>query len=279
MTTILVGECDKLNLFEAWDADAALETEFEYIVAKALMCIYPSYQCITFGGTFKLEDNIHRPDLALIAKDLSHWFVIEVELVSHSLDGHVLPQVRTFRYGEPQPDCISVLAKALSLDRAQIKTFLLTVPRCVAVIANRRHRDWEIALRSLEVQLLTVSAFNSPAGIQAVEVDGKLIAQQEHLGFGEYVATDRAVRFHSAVRLPDGEIMVDDFKGIGSTWTVRRDGVAAWLTKKRGTPDIVNGSWVQIMQAFGGRFSIRRSPGSSIQPTGSAFQVGFSLDP
>jgi hypothetical protein len=40
MTTILVGECEKSNLFQIWDADAALETEFEFIVAKALICIY-----------------------------------------------------------------------------------------------------------------------------------------------------------------------------------------------------------------------------------------------
>jgi hypothetical protein len=128
MTAILVGDCVKNNLFEIWDADAARETEFELIVAKALMCIYPAYHCFPFGGTFKLEDNISRPDIALVAKDMSHWFVIEVELISHSLDGHVLPQIRTFRYGEPQPDCISVLSRELSMDPSQIQTFLVTVP-------------------------------------------------------------------------------------------------------------------------------------------------------
>jgi hypothetical protein len=196
-----------------------------------------------------------------VAKDLSHWFVIEVELVSHSLEGHVLPQVRTFRYGEPQSDCVSVLSKALSMDPSQMQTFLLTVPRSVAVIANKRHRDWEIALRSLQVQLLTVSAFNSPAGMQAVEVDGKLIAQQEHLGFGQYFATDRALRFHRAIQLPAGEIMVDSFDGSGSTWTVTRDGTSAWVIKNQGTPDIANGVYIQMIRVFGGRFSIRRSPG------------------
>lgn len=147
MTTILVGDCKTPNLFELWDPDAALETEFELVVAKALMCIYPGYHCFPFGGTFRLEDNVSRPDIALVAKDLSHWFVIEVELVSHSLEGHVLPQIRTFRFGEPQRDCISVLTTALSMDSSQIQTFLMTVPRTVAVIANKRHRDWEISLR------------------------------------------------------------------------------------------------------------------------------------
>jgi hypothetical protein len=154
-----------------------------------------------------------------------------------------------------------VLSRELSMDRSQIKTFLLTVPRAVVVIANKRHRDWEIALRSLEVQLLTVSAFNSPAGIQAVEIDGRLIAQQEHLGFGIFVATDRSLRFHQGVQLPVGEIMVDDFSGAGSIWTVTRDASFAWVTKNRGTPDLVNGSYVQMIRAIDGRFSIKRSPG------------------
>jgi hypothetical protein len=261
MTTILVGDCASNNLFEIWDADGAREVEFELIVAKAMICIYPGYHCFPFGGTFKLEDNVSRPDIALVAKDLSHWFVVEVELISHSLDGHVLPQVRTFRYGEPQRDCISVLSRELSMDRRQIETFLLTVPRSVVVIANKRHRDWELALRALEVQLLTVTAFNSPAGLQAVEVDGRLIAQQEHLGFGLYVATDRSIRLHTGVHLPDGEIMVDEFTGAGSIWTVTRDMSFAWVTKNQGTPDLVNGAYVQIIRVFGGRFSIKRSPG------------------
>lgn len=260
MTTILIGECSPSNLFDLWDPDAALETEFELIVAKALMCIYPGYHCFPFGGTFKLEDNVSRPDIALVAKDLSHWFVIEVELVSHSLHGHVLPQIRTFRYGEPQSDCISVLAKALSMNRSQIQTLLLTVPRTVAVIVNKRHRDWEISLQSLQVQMLTVLAFNSPTGVQAVEVDGRLIAQQEHIAFGRYFATDRALRFHHGVQIPNGEIMIDSFDGSGGAWTVTRDSAWAWATKNQGTPDIVDGAFVQIIRAFGGRFSMRRSP-------------------
>jgi len=263
MSTILVGECSSPNLFEVWDAEAALETEFELIVARALMCIYPGYHCFPFGGTFKFEDHVSRPDIALVARDLSHWFVIEVELVCHSLHGHVLPQVRTFRFGKAQADCISVLANALSMDRAQMETFLLTVPRTVAVIASRRHRDWELSLSTLQVQLLTVAAFNSPNGVQALEIDGKLIAQQEHIGFGQYSATDRALRFHHGVLLPNGEIMVDDFDGAGSVWNVVRDGVSAWVAKKSGTSDIPKGIYVQMIRQFGGRFFMRRSPGSA----------------
>jgi hypothetical protein len=111
------------------------------------------------------------------------------------------------------------------------------------------------------VQLLTVSAFSSPTGVQAVEVDGQLIAQQEHLGFGLYIATDGSLRFHHQVQLPNGEIMVDDFSGAGGIWTVTRDTSFAWVRKNQGTPDLVNGCYVQMIRAFGGRFAIKRSPG------------------
>jgi hypothetical protein len=96
-----------------------------------------------------------------------------------------------------------------------------------------------------------------------VEIDGRLVAQQEHLGFGIYIATDRSLRFHEGVQLPDGEIMVDDYFGAGSVWTVTRDKSFIWVTKNQGTPDLPNGSYVQILRVFGGRFSLKRSPGSS----------------
>jgi hypothetical protein len=105
--------------------------------------------------------------------------------------------------------------------------------------------------------MLTVSAFNSSTGIQAVEIDGRLVAPKENLGFGQYFATDRSLRFHRSVPLPDGEIMIDDFSGAGSIWTVVRDNNFAWVTKNNGTPDIANGCLIQMIRSFGGRLSLR----------------------
>jgi hypothetical protein len=55
------------------------------------------------------------------------------------------------------------------------------------------------------------------------------------------------------VQLPDGEIMVDDFSGAGSIWTVTRDSSFAWVTKNQGTPDLIHGSLVQMIRIFSGR--------------------------
>ncbi|MBN9533293.1 MAG: hypothetical protein J0H10_08045 [Alphaproteobacteria bacterium] len=259
MSTLLVGECSEAHLYKLWDADGASEAEFEAIVARALGCVYQNYHCIVFGGSFRLENSISRPDLALIANDFSHWFVIEVELVSHSLDRHVVPQVRTFRYGDPLPDCISILVREMKLDAAQVETFLKVVPRGVAVIANRRHLKWEVALKALEVQLLTVAAYRSPSGVEALEIDGQLEVFQEHLGYGQFFATDRTLRFPRSVKLPDGQMVINDQNGSSSLWTVARDSNYAWVTKNAGVPDLTNNSLVQLVRAVGGQFSIRPS--------------------
>jgi hypothetical protein len=122
MRTMLLGECAEGNIFRLWDPDASLETEFEMVAVRALSCIYPNYHCFVFTGSFRYDDRVYRPDLALVAKDSSHWFVIEVELTSHSFENHVLPQVRAFQYGEFQPDCATILARELGIDERRAAT-------------------------------------------------------------------------------------------------------------------------------------------------------------
>jgi hypothetical protein len=138
MRTVHSGNCDQRNIFRIIDPDEASEAAFEATVARGLSCIYGNYQCIIFSGSFRYDDRVCKPDLALTARDFSHWFVIEVELITRSLEQHVLPQVRAFRYGELQQDCTRILARELGISRGRAATLTEHIPRAVAVIANRR---------------------------------------------------------------------------------------------------------------------------------------------
>lgn len=159
MRRIVVGDCQQDQLLRLLDPDAPSEAEFEAKVAKTLACLFPEYRCIVFSGGFRLDTQIFRPDLALVAKNYSHWFVVEVELVSHSFDRHVLPQVRAFQYGTPLSDGAAQLAKELGIGRSHAATLIDHVPRNVVVVANQRLTNWETSLRSHTIQLLTVSAY------------------------------------------------------------------------------------------------------------------------
>ncbi|HZR86485.1 MAG TPA: hypothetical protein VFB02_06760 [Bradyrhizobium sp.] len=258
MRRIVVGNCVKERLLRLVDPDAPTEAEFEQQVVRALSCFFPNHQCIVFTGGFRLDGEVLRPDLALFPADYSHWFVVEVELTSHSFERHVLPQVRAFRYGEPLDDCASQIAKALNISVPQATTLVRHVPRNVAVVMNKREPTWEIALRSHSIQLLIVSAFSSEAGLDAVELDGDLEVFQESLGFGLYSATDRSLRFPTSVRLPTGRIQIHDPLGSTSLWTVARDGVYAWITKDVGLPSIPHDSHIQLLRTVDGRITLKR---------------------
>lgn len=258
MKIIGAGDGDGAELFYLVDPDAQSETEFEARVVMATCRFFRRYECVVFGGGFQYEGRVNRPDLALVAHDRSHWFVIEVELVSHSLWGHVLPQVRAFQYGRPMPDCAGILARELGMPHGEARTLVELVPRSTAVIANRREPGWEGPLRAVNVQLVTLSVFAAASGAQVMSIDGVLEVVSESLGFGVYVAADRSLRFPAGLRVPDGVIQIDDAAGSLGAWGVKRESRATWLTKETGAPAIPDGSHIQLIRTVDGRISLKR---------------------
>lgn len=255
--TLVIGACAPDRVYRMKDPDAPYESEFEAATIKVLSCLYPNYRCIVFGGAFDYEGRISRPDLALVARDYSHWFIIEVELVSHSLDGHVLPQVISFRYGTPQQDCARILERELQITHSQARTLVEHVPRSVVVVANRRDAEWEASLAAHKIQFGVVSLFLTIDGTEAIEWDGSLTVLEESLGFGWYSATDRSLRFPTQVALPDGTIQIADVSGSPGTWLVTRDQRFAWITKERGTPAIMDGASVQLRRSYDGTIALK----------------------
>ena len=62
------------------------------------------------------------------------------------------------------------------------------------------------------------------------------------------------------MRLPDGEIQIDDQDGSVGLWLVTRDDQYAWITKVRGTPALGDGDYFQLVITAEGRVSLRRPP-------------------
>lgn len=247
-------------MYEMVDPSTYYEIEFEAEVVKALCCLYPDYLCRVFAGTFELDGERHSADLALVHRSLSHWFVVEVELVSHSLEGHVLPQVRCFRYGEPADTCVSSLCNSFpEFNRQQAEMILKFIPRSVAVVANRLLEPWRLALLTADTQLLVVSAFRGPSGQIAHEVEGSLRAVRSSIGFYRYSTVDRSFRLPRTCGLVPGELQIEDPYGSIATWIIREDGDVLWLTRVTGDPTLPNNEYVQILRTFGGRIAMKLS--------------------
>lgn len=256
MRKVMISPCQSDHVFALCDPDLPSETEFEAITLRAFGCLFPKYQCVIFGGRFQYEDEIRKPDIAMIARDRSHWFVVEVELVCHSLEGHVLPQVRAFRYGEPQPDCPGILSRELGIDLGEAHTIVHRVPRSVVVVANRYRSDWEQCIRAHQGQMMVVSRFANSGEREAFEVTGSLVAIKESLGFGMYSATDAMIRFARSIPLPEGSVQIEA-GGVASLWRVYRDEKHAWIVKEAGRTDLSEGEHVQLIRSEDGRITMR----------------------
>ncbi len=260
MKKLMTGECHEDNIFHLIDPTQFVEGDFEAEVIKALTCLLPDYLCGVFAGAFVLEGERRIADLALIHKSLSHWFVVKVELAGHSLEHHVLPQVRCFRYGEPEPSCVTSLVRGFKGMKPEVAEQLLRhVPRYVAVVDNLPDPAWSAALRAVDVQHLTVSVYRDRNGRSAHEVQGQLAARVESLGFARYSAIDNCLRIPKGCGLPVGNIQIIDQFGNLSNWTVRSDEGQLWICKESGPALIQHDSYVQIIRSFDGRISIRPS--------------------
>jgi hypothetical protein len=254
------SNCCRQNVFRQLDPTAFSEIEFEAEVVKALSCLLPNYLCGVFAGSFLLDSERRMADLALIHKSMTHWFVVEVELACHSLDLHVLPQLRCLRFGDAEEACITSLCRGFTdLDRAQAELVLRYLPRFGAVVVNQYEPTWEATLRGLEIQLLVVSVFEDSSGRRAHELEGHLHVPRESIGFAKYSAPDRSLLLPKSCGLPIGSLMIEDIYGNPAVWVSREAGNGLWVTKEHGTPDLTHGSYVQVFRTFDGRISLRMS--------------------
>lgn len=242
--------------FHLVESGGISETDFGSAISAALMLLMPAYDCVKFSGTFEFEGR-SQPDLALIAKDLSHWFVIEVEWTIHSLHGHVLPQVRNLRYGRPLEDCAEKLASATGAHIEEMRFFVENVPRTVAVIADIRDPKWEHALGAVPVQVLKAFAFATETGRTAVCIDGTLSRERESIGFGTYSATDRSIVMLASAPLPTEDVQIEEPSGTLFWWRIHKAPPTLWLTRRSGIPPIQDGCLVQVIRTMTGRISLR----------------------
>jgi hypothetical protein len=114
-------------------------------------------------------------------------------------------------------------------------------------------------LQALDVQHLTVSIYRDRNGRSAHEVEGRLVARTESLGFAQFSAIDNSLRISKGCGLPIGNIQIIDQFGNLSPWTVREDSGVLWVSKDRGPALLNHNGYVQIIRAFDGRIWIKPS--------------------
>jgi len=162
------------NWFETVQPDGIFENDFESILLSSDSTLYPDYNLVKFKYSVESEFGIGRPDLALISKDYSSWWVVEVELGSHSLRGHVERQVAIFSSANYNIGAAHYLSSQHShLDIRALQELMLGASPRVLVIVNQHRPDWAQALLRWDALVAVVELYRDQNNTMIMRVDGE----------------------------------------------------------------------------------------------------------
>lgn len=255
--TIIMDEAH-LPIFDKVDPTGGLEAKFEDVALRILARLYSSCYVCEFKALLTHDGAGWRPDLAIIDRSWGYWFVVEVEIATHSLYKHVLPQVTAFRDGDYGTEtCSAAIARAtgVSVDRAT--TLLRYIPRYVAVVSNQEDAVWASVLAEEAVQYMSIASFARALGPPAYLVKGLLHPAEHSVGFGTALPSLQTIRLPRSDFWRDGTYRVVEANGVAD-WNCFVDAQVVWLTKQRGLITLPEGAWVQLIAQGNGSLLLRQ---------------------
>jgi hypothetical protein len=159
--------------FEGIASTELYESEFERMVEQDAGLLFPRWRLAPFKVDVDSGFGVRRPDYALIDKKYRQWWVVEIEMAHHSLEGHVLPQVEAFWDGRYGPEHAAyIAARCPDLDEASLVTMMQGEQPRVYVILNAPRPHWRAPLRQFNASLGVVEIFRSDLNRYALRLNG-----------------------------------------------------------------------------------------------------------
>ena len=163
----------KEEWFETVSSEGEYESDFESIVLSKSSILFPEYYTLLFKMPVESENGRRIPDLVLVDRKYRHWWVVEVEMAHHSLNGHVLPQVDVFthgKYGEEHKEYL--IARSKALDPTALADMIKGAQPRVLVIVNRNVPNWIRPIQSIGGLVSIVEVFRSGRNDHILRVNG-----------------------------------------------------------------------------------------------------------
>lgn len=136
------------------------EREVQDAISSRADLIFPGYYYCPFSATISVEDDSAQPDFVLIEKEYRIWYIGEVEMVRHSLTGHVLRQVRIFLRGDYNEKHVDhILNKRPDLDAGRLQLLIDNVQPTVLVMADKLDDVWKSVIREEGAKLAVFEMF------------------------------------------------------------------------------------------------------------------------
>ena len=149
-----------------------LESEFEAQVLRVSKELMPGFAMANWKPLIKdWHGHGARPDLAMLSHDLESWYVVEVELASHSISTHIAPQLETLRHGVYDSSIVRSLQEAFPSEGAEALTRMVRrEPGLLCIVDQYTDRIWR-ACRDAGFELAVFEPYLGVQGGWAVLVE------------------------------------------------------------------------------------------------------------
>lgn len=156
-------------------ATSLYETEVENIIAQNSKVLFPEFQLVQFKKTVYSEEGSARADFALIDSLYRKWWVVEVEMRDHSLDIHVVPQIRILsRANYNEEEALYLCQKSSLLKKLELTNLVTNVSPRVLIIANSVNNNWLEPIKGLDADILAIEIYRSDKNKHLLRVHGNL---------------------------------------------------------------------------------------------------------
>jgi len=238
------------------DPCARSESKFQKDVIKVLKNYYPDYYIFPFSPYVRKGVFSSRPDIALVHKSKSHWYLGEIETYGHDLIKHVIPQISCLKNGYITAGREKTLQKELGISRKQAEVFIKCIPREVVVVSNFFDLKWKNAIEQCGCSFICVYHYKKPGYSEEIFLPfGKLKKTQKSICFGHVNAGDNLIIFHT--KLPNRRsINITTHVGT-SKWLLSVEGNKTCLIKQKGIIEFRDKSVVQMVEESSGNIFIK----------------------
>lgn len=250
--------------FDPVQADSIYESDLEDLIIKQSPIIYPNYRVMKYKRVINSEYGTAIPDLAFVEKDYRAWYLCEVELGSHDLFSHVIPQVSVFcnaRVGEAEAAYMA--SKEPALDEAQLSAMMKGVPPGVIVLVNTFDPLWRRALTQWGALVGFIELYRDAGQRLIMRINGDDLNIPEEL-ISECVRDEllpNALRVSAPAPIdqlasPDLELW---YEGGRTLWKVLRSGGSCWLLPKERCPLGAKDQRFRIMRDANARIRLEKA--------------------
>ena len=231
-------------------SSSVYEQDYENQLLRFSNQLFPDFYCVKFKSKVQSIFGNCIPDLALIHREYRDWYVVEVELEHHSLEYHVLDQVKSMYHGEyTQVHADYLLGQLPSLDESRLKDLIRQKPHTLVVVPISKI-SWRERLYQFQTKILTVEIWRNDRHESILRVDGDELISYEAEFVSELEvdpAIPRLLKVKNIAGIPQSGLIQIEISGFKSDWRIQNFGEGKWLNPDGKSPLPGNANGVLLL--------------------------------